>query len=257
MSNPNLDPPRDTVVLYQCPGHCAMPAGAVPAPRADLLEPRGAYKVACWLALFFRTVPKRLCTRGRTPRYPISFLADRAVINVELDLLRAPGCTVPSLVSSAPQINQWLLAWSESTGHRPDIEASWAKTMGLDAATVHLIAAGVATSIAQPEESAITICDGERRSCTFRIPPRAKLQAHAQSRGDEPEYVQVCRVEDLLTARTPGGDKILLTGVAKTQPGSKYVTLQPAAFRRNQVCVSKKFSVRSQTQLPTKERKRK
>lgn len=252
-----LGPSNDIVVLYSTENPLPIPEGAVPAPRTDLMVPYDALVVACWLALFFRADPKRLYTHGRVRRYPICFLADRAIIAVDLDLLRAPSCTVPSLIGCASQINQWLLAWSESANHSPDYEPAWARTMGLDAASMCAITEGIARSIAQPDKSEIIICDSEQHRCTFYIPPHAKLRERMPARGRKRQYVEVRKVEDLPTARTPGGDKVLLLGDVNTQQASGHITLRPGAFHRNKVRVSQKISVRRQTQPPPKGKRRK
>lgn len=244
-------------MLYSAKNPLPIPEGATPTPRTDLLVPDDVLVISCWLALFFRTDPKRLYTHGRVRRYPISFLADRAIIAVDLDLLRAPSCTVPSLIGCAPQINQWLLAWSESANHRPDYEPAWAKTMDLDATSMCAITDGIAHSIAQPDESEITICDGEQHRCTFYIPPHAKLRERMPARDRKRQYVEVRKVEDLPTARTPGGDKVLLFGDVNAQHASGHITLRPTAFHRNKVRVSQRISVWRQTQPPPKGKKRK
>lgn len=250
-------PANDIVVLYTAADNLPIPDGATPAPRIDLLKPADALAAACWLALFFRTDAKRLCVHGRTRRYAVRFFPDHAAIVVDLDLLRAPSCTVSSLISFAPQINQWLRIWSESAAHIPDYEPTWAKAMGLDEASMCVIITGIAYSIAQPNAFEITIHDSELHSCTFQVPPRATLRERTHTRSRARQLVEVRKVEDLPTARTPGGAKVLLVGDVKGRQMSGTITLQPAALHRNKVRVPQKVRVRRQTRQESKGKDRK
>jgi hypothetical protein len=175
--------------------------------------------------------------------YAARFFRDRAEITVNVDSRLGAHRTIPDLVVHISAINRWLAEWSGSPGRSPTLHPPWALAMGFAGPAMLAIADGIAYHLALPEETTITIRDTAMREGILCIPARAQLRARERSTRKSTRETEVARVETVVTAVTPGGEKVLLYAEGAAPPVTSSVKLDPTTFRRTSVSVPRGIEV--------------
>lgn len=231
----------DVALLYRLDSPRPIPARALPAPHLDLMSPSDIKAISRALAIFFP--PASTANDRGESLYAVRFFRDRAEITVNVDPGLGAHCTIPDLVAHISAINKWLAEWSGSPRRSPTLDPPWALAMGFAGPAILAIADGIAYHLASPEETTIMVRDTAMREGILCIPARAQLRARASSTCKSTRETEVARVETVVTAVTPGGEKVLLYAKGAAPPATPSVKLDPTTFRRTSVSVPRRIEV--------------